>query len=70
MVILLLGLYVWSFVAALYARPGAGRVFMAAVFTTIFFPILLYIYIRTAEILRGKGVDKEQEDQPEEEKKD
>lgn len=58
MVILLLSLYVWSFVAALLARPEANRMFWAAVFTTIFLPILLYIFIWTAEFLRGRGVDK------------
>lgn len=58
MVILLLSLYVWSFVAALLARPEAGRMFFAAVFTTIFFPILIWVYMWVAQLLRGKGVPK------------
>ena len=62
MVILLLSMYIWSFAAALTARPEAHSVFMAAILTTIFFPVLLFIYIRTAELLRGKGVDQEQEE--------
>lgn len=60
MVILLLGLYVWSFVAALMAKTEAAqRVFFAAVFTTICFPILLHIIIWVAELVKGKGVDDE-----------
>lgn len=62
MVVLLLGMYVWSFVAAFFARPEAGSVFMASVLTTIFFPILLFIYMQTAEYLRGKGAEKKEKE--------
>ena len=58
MVVFLLSLYVWSFIAALLARPEANRMFWAAVFTTIFLPILFYVFIWVADLLRGKGVDK------------
>lgn len=57
MVIFLLSLYVWSFAAALLARPEANRMFWAAVFTTIFLPILFYVFIWVADLVRGKGVD-------------
>ena len=69
MVIFLISLYVWSFVAALQARPEANEMFWAAVFTTIFLPILLHIFIWTAEWLRGRGVDKEASEEKTEEKK-
>jgi uncharacterized membrane protein len=62
MVILLLCMYLWFLVASIFARPEAHAMFLAAVATTIFFPILLFIYIRTAELLRGKGAEKPQED--------
>jgi hypothetical protein len=58
MVIFLLALYVWAFVAALFARPEAGGVFNAAIFASVFFPVLLYIYMWTAKWLKGRGVDK------------
>lgn len=57
MVVFLLSLYVWSFIAALLARPEANRMFWAAVFTTIFLPILFYVFIWVADLVRGKGVD-------------
>lgn len=57
MVIALLGMYLWSFIAAFFARPEAGSMFMASVLTTIFFPILLFIYMETAKYLKGRGVE-------------
>ena len=58
MVILLLSLYVWSFVAALMAKTEeAGRIFWAAIFSTIFFPILLHVFIWVAGLVKGKGVE-------------
>ncbi len=59
LVVLLVGLYIWSLVAAVFARPEANDMFTAAVFCTVFFPILLYIYMWTAKWLKGKGVDKD-----------
>lgn len=62
-VILLVGLYIWSAIAAFMAKPGAGQIFNAAIFCTFFFPILLYVYMFTAKWLKGRGVNKEpQED--------
>jgi len=63
MVIFLLSLYVWSFISALLARPEANRMFWAAVFTTIFLPILFYVFIWVADLVRGKGVDQSVEEE-------
>lgn len=60
MVIVLIAMYIWAFVAALMAKPGAGGIFNAAIFCTVFFPVLLYIYMWTAKWLKGRGVDKEE----------
>ena len=58
MIIVLLSLYAWSLVAAIMAKTEeAGRVFWAAVFTTIFFPILLHVFIWVAELVKGKGAE-------------
>ncbi len=62
MVVFLLSLYVWSFIAALLARPEANRMFWAAIFTTIFLPILFYVFIWVADLVRGKGVDRPSEE--------
>ncbi len=61
-VVILLAMYIWAFVAALLAKPGAGNVFNAAIFCTVFFPVLLYIYMWTAKWLKGRGVDKKNTD--------
>lgn len=61
-VIALLAMYVWAFAAALLAKPEAGGVFNAAIFCTVFFPVLLYIYMWTAKWLRGRGVDRKSDD--------
>ena len=53
-IILLLGLYVWSFIAALLVRPESNQVFWAAVFCTISVPIILFLFIRMNEY-RKKG---------------
>jgi hypothetical protein len=48
-------------VAAVLARPEASRMFFAAVFTTIFFPILIWVYMWVGQILKGKGAPKTEE---------
>lgn len=45
-VVVLLGLYVWSFIAALLAKPEANSLFWAAIFCTIFGPIVLYFFLQ------------------------
>lgn len=64
MVLLLLAMYVWAFVAAFTARPEAGGMFNAAIFCTVFFPVLLYIYMWTAKWLKGRGADKNKDVEP------
>ncbi len=59
LIVILVGLYIWSFIAAFFARPEANDMFMASVFCTVFFPILIYIYMWTAKWLKGRGVDKD-----------
>ena len=41
---LLVGMYVASFVAAIFAKPQAHGLFMASVGMTIMIPLLLYAY--------------------------
>ena len=42
MCVLLVGMYVASFVAAIFAKPQAHGLFMASVGMTIMIPLLLY----------------------------
>lgn len=44
MCVLLVGMYVASFVAAIFAKPQAHGLFMASVGMTIMIPLLLYAY--------------------------
>ncbi|MFQ9933490.1 MAG: hypothetical protein ACLRVQ_03560 [Lachnospiraceae bacterium] len=60
-VILLVLMYIWAFISALMAKPGAGEIFNAAIFCTVFFPVLIYIYMWTAKWLKGRGTDKKED---------
>ena len=62
MVVILIAMYIWAFVASFLAKPNAGGIFNAAIFCTVFFPILLYVYMWTAKWLKGRGVDKDTKD--------
>lgn len=58
MVIVLVAMYIWAFIAAFQTGSDARGVFNAAIFCTVFFPILLYVYMWTAKWLKGRGTDK------------
>lgn len=45
-VVLLLGMYVAAFVAALTARPYSKAIFLGCLLCTVFVPIFLHIMIR------------------------
>lgn len=44
-IIMLVGLYIATFIFALMDSPNSGRLFQACLFATIGVPILLWIYI-------------------------
>lgn len=52
LIILLLALYIWAFIAAIYARPEAGTVFYAALICTTVIPVLIYVYIWFGGLLK------------------
>ncbi len=58
MIIVLVAMYIWAFIASMMTGPKAKGIFNAAIFCTVFFPILLYVYMWTAKWLKGRGVDK------------
>lgn len=57
-VILLLGLYVLTFVAACLKTEYSNSLFMASIYSTIVVPIMLYGYLLMYRVLKGRGVDK------------
>ena len=50
--LLIVGMYVASFVFALTAKPGAEGMFMASLVATVIVPIVLYIFIVLDKIAR------------------
>lgn len=54
-IVVLIGLYVWSLVAAILARPEANTMFMAAMFCTVAFPVLLYVYTWFAKLVKQRA---------------
>lgn len=44
-IVLLVGMYIMTLVFALCRFPGADRLFMASLFSTILIPILIWVYI-------------------------
>lgn len=57
--ILLVCLYGSTLVLALIDSPASAGLFRAAVAATVFIPVLIYAYILTARILKGRGADPE-----------
>ena len=53
--ILLVCLYGSTFIFALMDSPASTGFFQASVAATILLPVLLYAYILTARILKGRG---------------
>lgn len=52
-VVLLIGLYVITFIFALQNSPQAGNYFKAAIYGTIFIPIFLYGIILVYKLVKG-----------------
>lgn len=50
--LLIVGMYVASFVFALTARPGAEGMFMASLVATVIIPIVLYIFIALDKVAK------------------
>ncbi|MBQ9118723.1 MAG: hypothetical protein IJY09_01560 [Lachnospiraceae bacterium] len=53
-IVLLLGMYVATFVAAITASPYASRMFMGCLLCTVFVPIFLHILIRMFQMMSEK----------------
>lgn len=59
LVVLLLGLYAATFIVACFTTKETGGLFMASLFATVMFPILLYGYQLILKAIQGKQDSKE-----------
>lgn len=62
MCVLLVGMYVASFVAAIFAKPQAHGLFMASVGMTIMLPLLLYAYTIIYRVLHPEMHEEQYDD--------
>lgn len=53
LVVVLLALYLTTFVVACFTDKDSGGLFMACLFTTVMFPILLYGYQLILKVLQN-----------------
>lgn len=64
-VIILLGLYAATFFVACFTTKETGGLFMACLFATVMFPILLYGYQLVLKGMQGRNQDKDKENREE-----
>ena len=62
MCVILVGMYVASFIAAIFAKPQAHGLFMGSVGLTIMLPLLLYAYTIIYRVLHPAISDEEEPD--------
>ena len=53
-IIILLGLYIFSLVAAIMAKPYANGLFLASIFATFIIPVFIYVFLLMSRTF-GKG---------------
>lgn len=58
-IVILLGLYVTTFISAFFVTEASAALFKTSVFCTIAIPLLLYAYLLVCRVFRKKN-DKEQ----------
>ncbi|WP_310604339.1 hypothetical protein [Anaerosporobacter sp.] len=56
-IVLLVGLYVVSLIAALFATKTSASLFKVSIFCTIIIPLLLYAYTMLCRVFRRKDTD-------------
>lgn len=61
--IILLGLYIWTVVAAVLAKPQANEMFVASVIATGIFSVLFYVFTWFGKVLEAKNVRYTEEEQ-------
>lgn len=56
-IVLLLSLYVLTFVSALMSTDYSQSLFMASIFATLVVPIMLYAYMLIYRVVKNKNTD-------------
>lgn len=56
-IVLLLSLYVLTFVSALMSTDYSQSLFMASIFATLVVPIMIYAYLLIYRVLKNKNTD-------------
>ena len=60
-IVLLLGMYVATFIFAMIDSPNAANLFKASIACTILIPVLLYAYMLVYKWTKGRGSQQEEE---------
>ena len=55
-IILLVLMYVSSFILALMNHPDSGKLLMASVVCTVFVPVLIHLFLMMNNVRKGKGL--------------
>lgn len=61
-VVLLLGLYLITFIAAVTSTPASAGLFKACIYSTVVIPTLLYVYIMIYKLFGKNHKDSDSED--------
>ena len=67
-VVIIIGVYILTFISAIFVRPEAMQLFKVCIALTIFMPIVIWGYMIIYKLLNPKKDDEmelEQEDEPE-----
>lgn len=60
-IVLLVGLYVFTLIAAIMARPEKSELFTVALYSSVVIPCLIFVYARTYDFFKARGEKKAKE---------
>jgi len=55
-VVLLVLMYLSSFILALMNHPDSGKLLMASIVCTVFVPVLIHLFLMMRNVRKGKGL--------------
>lgn len=59
-IILLLGMYVMTFIFSLLDSSLAQQLFHASLYCTVFIPVIAWVFIMVTKLVKGRGNDKDE----------
>lgn len=54
-IIFLIGMYVVTLVLSLMQSPFARQMFHAALYCTVFIPVMAWVFLMTVKLVKGRG---------------